>query len=254
MSRENEPSSNEKNLVSTWQIGFLFSLLAIFAPAFIVVIWSFGHSVSFQILGMLYWATYLEGIGVWYFESSIYTLLASMMFTFLRPVFAVQMVRYYEGKSSKRLTLLIGLITELQPMIVNFQTIILLTESYLGFRFPIPILLSLAIILLRIAPPQQKPETRLERDEEKSQTELSGDRKLQRSKLELVYMILETVLVAEIILLLLGGLFISNMHPFPLRFLYWVLIPWSTLITGVLFLIVRYIRKKRALWALYGLD
>ncbi|MGY5872403.1 MAG: hypothetical protein RTV72_09170 [Candidatus Thorarchaeota archaeon] len=74
------------------------------------------------------------------------------------------------------------------------------------------------------------------------------------SKLEIIYKILETVLASEIILLILGGVFVTNMHPIPLQILYGFLIPWSFLITIVLFLIVRHIRSRRALWALYGLD
>jgi len=62
------------------------------------------------------------------------------------------------------------------------------------------------------------------------------------SRLDLSYKILETVLVSEIILLVLGGVVVTNMHPFVLRILYWIIIPWSTLITGILFLIIRYLK------------
>ena len=74
------------------------------------------------------------------------------------------------------------------------------------------------------------------------------------SKLDIVYKILETVLVSEIILFLFGGIFVTNMNPVPLRILYWFVIPWALLITGVLFLIIRHMRSRRALWASYGPD
>ena len=67
---------------------------------------------------------------------------------------------------------------------------------------------------------------------------------IKSSKLETIYKILETVLVSEIILLLLGGIIVTNMHLLPLRILYWIVIPWATLITGVLFLIVRYMKRN----------
>jgi len=64
------------------------------------------------------------------------------------------------------------------------------------------------------------------------------------SKLDIIYKILETVFVSEIILLLFGGLFVTNMAPIPLRILYWMVIPWATLIMGILFLIVRYMKRN----------
>ena len=67
-----------------------------------------------------------------------------------------------------------------------------------------------------------------------------------------IYKILETALASEIILFLLGGIFVTNMHPVPLRILYWFIIPWALLITALLYLILRNIRSRRALWALYG--
>jgi hypothetical protein len=63
------------------------------------------------------------------------------------------------------------------------------------------------------------------------------------SKLNEIYKILETVLVSEIILFLLGGIFVTNLNPIPLRIFYWTVIPWSILITGILFLIVRHLRR-----------
>jgi hypothetical protein len=63
------------------------------------------------------------------------------------------------------------------------------------------------------------------------------------SKLNVIYKVLETMLVSEIILLILGGVFVSNLHPFLLRIFYWIVIPWSILITGILFIIVRHLRR-----------
>lgn len=64
------------------------------------------------------------------------------------------------------------------------------------------------------------------------------------SKLNLIYKVLETILVSEILLLLYGGIFVTNMHPVLLRIFHWIVIPWSTLITGILFLIVGYMKRN----------
>ncbi len=66
----------------------------------------------------------------------------------------------------------------------------------------------------------------------------------RNSKVETIYKILETVLVSEIVLFLFGGFFVTNMDSISLRILYWIVIPWSTLITGILFLIVRYMKRN----------
>jgi hypothetical protein len=59
-----------------------------------------------------------------------------------------------------------------------------------------------------------------------------------------LYKILETVLVSEIILFLIGGFLVTNLSPFPLQIMYWVLIPWSIVITGLLFLIVLWLKRR----------
>ena len=83
-----------------------------------------------------------------------------------------------------------------------------------------------------------------------------GSRKLQEktSKLDKIYKILETALVSEIILFIFGGFFVTNFSPYALRVFYGVVIPWSILIALMLFLLVRQIRSRRALLALYGPD
>jgi hypothetical protein len=81
-----------------------------------------------------------------------------------------------------------------------------------------------------------------------------GDSNKATSKLDKIYKILETVLVSEIILFLLGGVFVSNLSPVSLRILYGFVIPWALLITALLYLILRNIRSRKALWALYGPD
>jgi len=64
------------------------------------------------------------------------------------------------------------------------------------------------------------------------------------SKLDTIYKVLETVFVSEIILCIYGAFTIAYWFPAPLVIFYWIIIPWSTLITGILFLIVRYMKRN----------
>jgi hypothetical protein len=74
------------------------------------------------------------------------------------------------------------------------------------------------------------------------------------SKLDKIYKVLETALVSEIILFIFGGVFVTSFSPYAMWVFYGAVIPWSILVTIVLLLIVRHIRNRRALWALYGPD
>ena len=71
------------------------------------------------------------------------------------------------------------------------------------------------------------------------------------SKLDKIYKVLETALVSEIILFIFGGFFVTNFSPYALWVFYGAVIPWSILVTVVLFLIIRHIRRRAAQWALY---
>jgi len=254
MASEETSSTNDSRSISSWQIGFLFSFLAIFAPAYAIIYWSVGHTTFVHLYGMLLWFWCDISSGEWWLVSGPFAFGQTMLFTLLRPLFAVQMVRFYRNKSSKRLTFLIGLITELQPIIVNFQTVLWLTESNLILRLPIPITFLVAITMMRLIQPQHKPELWLEKDEEKNQSWRYSEKNLKLTKIDIIYKILETALVSEIVLYIYGGFTIAYWFPAPLVIFYWFVLPWSILITGVLFLIIRHIRNRKALWALYGPD
>ncbi len=165
MSRESEPSSNESNSASTQQIGFLFAFLAIFAPAYVIIYWSVSSSFSLHIFGMITFFLYDGTSGNWWIEVSFFAFGQSMLYTLLRPVFAYQMVRFYQGKSSKKLTLLVGLLIELWVIVINFQTVLWLADSNLILRLPIPFLLLAGILVMRFVP-QKKSEHWLEKEEE----------------------------------------------------------------------------------------
>ncbi|MHA1422914.1 MAG: hypothetical protein ACTSSD_12550 [Candidatus Thorarchaeota archaeon] len=223
MSRNETSTTIGNKSVSSREIGFYFAVLAIYGPAFIEIS---ETPPGFQVWGMLWQLWYNPYIG-WYLEYLwIFSLIAhSIVYTVLRPLFAYQMVRCYQNKSSKKMTLLTGLIVESQPFVIGL---------YIKMN---PFLWQIKFLVMRIVPPREEPDSWL--DEKKEDSEKKHSPMLYRS-----YKILETVLVSEIILLIGGGLYVFNLSPLALRIFYWRLLPWLTLITGILFLIVRYFRRR----------
>ncbi|MFX1561661.1 MAG: hypothetical protein ACFFBL_13815, partial [Promethearchaeota archaeon] len=80
--------------------------------------------------------------------------LGNLPVTFLRLVFVYQIYRLYQGKTSRRRTLLVGAVSELQTAIVGILGVIIPVFSLTSRLFiPLPILFLAALITFRIAPP-----------------------------------------------------------------------------------------------------
>jgi hypothetical protein len=255
MSREDKSQSTESKSVNARLIGFYFVLLAVFAPAFLQIFWIPPGNLSFSVWGMVWQLLYGMEPRQWYFDFSPFFVFAqSIIYTLLRPVFAYQIVRYYQGKSSKKWTIVAGIITELQVFVINIPPMLSLLNLFLLVRLPILFMLLAAVLLMRFMPPPRKAITWIEKEQEHSQwwsptggnapDVHSPDSKSPSLNIETIYKVLETILVSEIILFLIGGFLVTNLSPYPLQILYGVFIPWSLLITGFLFLLVRYLRGR----------
>jgi hypothetical protein len=67
MGREND-SSSKKNIVSLRRIGFYFTVLAFFGPAFALINWVPPSYPRFQIWGMLWMFYYSIDFGGWHLD------------------------------------------------------------------------------------------------------------------------------------------------------------------------------------------
>ncbi len=133
-----------------------------------MILWFPLSSSVVHFWGMLWWLTpTLEPSG-WdlNWNNPFFIIIRSIVYTLLRPVFAYQMVRFYQNKSSKKLTLLVGLCTELEVVVFGILPVLLVAQPYLELIIPIPFLLLAGILVMRFAPPPQKPELWLEKEEE----------------------------------------------------------------------------------------
>jgi hypothetical protein len=76
--------------------------------------------------------------------------------TFLRLVFVYQVYRFYQGRTTRKRTLLVGVVSELQMAIVSILGVIIPVFSLISrFFIPIPILFLVALVIIKVAPPSE---------------------------------------------------------------------------------------------------
>jgi hypothetical protein len=123
---------------------------------------------------------YLSIIGIlWNFNSSpyntslqisdIFILPIVIPFVFLRLAYAYQMVRFYKGVTTKKRTLILGIVSELPfgILFMPFFIMSLLDPSIsIMLAGPTLILLIVGILIIRLKPPPESPEMWEEMSEE----------------------------------------------------------------------------------------
>jgi len=146
----------------TFKITLILTFVALLAPAG-VMMYSFGTFwFQFQVYAMI-WMVVIDTYGInWMIDPS--TIFMMLPMTFLRAVFIVMVLRAYQGKTTRKRAALTGVGAELQLPFIYYGVILLLfiiTPSYPGGSFmtvlPIPLLLALGIIIMRIRPPPGEP-------------------------------------------------------------------------------------------------
>ena len=168
MSEEPVTPAIDDKPVNPEVVGIVMALVALLAPlAFSIAIYDGLHlSVTAVLWGFISspYQTYLDIL-------NIFTLFAMMPFGFLRLAYAYQMVRLYKGRTTKKRTLTLGIVSELPFMIlfIPFVIIWLLDQhGSVALGGPTLILLIVGILIVRFRPPPESPETWAEISEEKS--------------------------------------------------------------------------------------
>jgi hypothetical protein len=89
----------------------------------------------------------------WYSGFRIWNPLDTLPYTLLRLIFAIMLARLYTGKTSAQRTLLVGILAEIQPVLVSAPLVFLIDwpgdgDPLVPLYIPIPILLLLGVVLL----------------------------------------------------------------------------------------------------------
>lgn len=87
----------------------------------------------------------------WYSGFRFWNPLDTLPYTILRLVFAIFLARFCLGLATSRNTILLGVLAELQPIIVSAPLVYLIDwpgDPFVPLYIPIPIMLTLSIILI----------------------------------------------------------------------------------------------------------
>ncbi len=162
MGPANEAPSSQRLEKDPYKIIPVLTLVALLAPAG-VMMYSFGTFwFQFQIYAMTWWLV-IDSVGIHWMTipSAIFTMLPM---TFLRAVFVVMVMRAYQGKTTRKRATIAGVASELQMPLIYYGVILLvfvIMSYYPGGNFmtliPIPLLLLLGLMIMRVKPPPGEP-------------------------------------------------------------------------------------------------
>ena len=130
----------------------LLFIIALFAPSDINIYPSDGYYSSIQIIGMSWQLTLSPYVD---FMIDVAFLLMYLPFTFFRIVFVYTIYKYYHGKTTRTRVIIAGLLGELQLPLIGLAIIpIIISNPSLTvmFSIPIPILLIVGLLILKVVP------------------------------------------------------------------------------------------------------
>ena len=150
------PAINDE-LINPEVVGIVMALVALLAPlAFSIAVYDGLHLSVLAVLWIFTsvpWGTHLETSN---------TFLSYLMpFGFLRLAYAYQMFRLYKGRTTKKRTLTLGIVSELPFALVFIPVLIMWFLNPYGPMYlmgPTFILLIVGILIIRLKPPLEPPE------------------------------------------------------------------------------------------------
>jgi uncharacterized protein with PQ loop repeat len=139
-------------------IGVIMAIITLLAPAQLVLLQHPEGEFATFLMGML-WMIFIgspiptDGGGSSLPPTSnVYSLLGNIPGAILKFIFVFQMYRFYQGHSSKKFTLILGVVSELLPILLFLPTALASNQIFI----PIPLLLLIGLILIFLSPPVVK--------------------------------------------------------------------------------------------------
>jgi hypothetical protein len=136
-----------------WMITAIMFVLAFYGPMSINISPGFGPfgTDMIYLFGMTYQIANILSLNITLFDLPIVAITA--LLSFMRPVFAYQLSRYFKGKTSRERTIVVGVMSELQmPLITGVMLLYLMTNPFTPFVYtivvPLPVLLLLSLIFM----------------------------------------------------------------------------------------------------------
>jgi len=140
-------------------IMLIMTFVALLGPAFFMVY--LDREFNWQLMAMTWEASYWDH-NIQIVMVQPYMLTIGLLLLSLRPVFTYQMVRYYSGRTTKLNTLLVGVASELQVLVVANLGMIGQSVSspdpsqiLVPLFGPIPILFLTGLVIMKLRPPPE---------------------------------------------------------------------------------------------------
>ncbi|MHA1587928.1 MAG: hypothetical protein ACTSV9_04025 [Candidatus Thorarchaeota archaeon] len=158
MSEESATPAAKDKPINPLVVGIMMALVALLAP--LMFSFTAHDGLCFGVLAVLWsftstpWGTRLE-------TSDTFTLGFLTPFGLLRLAYAYQMVRLYKGRTTKKRTLALGIVSELPIAILLIPVFIMLLlhpDGPMVLFGPTFILLTASTLIIRLKSPPQPPE------------------------------------------------------------------------------------------------
>jgi len=160
MSDHLEPPSSTKQRLSPSLAAGIVGIIAVISPIAIMLTDYGWGDLSAMIISMMWQMNYSSWGQEFRFDP--FSLFASLPFTFLRIVFAIMMMRLYQGKTTKKRAILVGIASELQLAVIYYlPTLFMLLFApsmyfYIQIIIPIPVLFAIGLIIMKFSPPAER--------------------------------------------------------------------------------------------------
>ena len=162
--------TSERRTLKAGTVGTIMAIIAVLAPAGLDVNLdpSTGWIIGLSLICMLWTLPIRLGInnppGTFAEFSTVpneviptpFAFIGNLPITFLRLLFVYQIYKLYQGRTSRKRTMLVGAASELETAIVGILGAIIPVFSLISRLFiPIPFLFLAALITIRLAPPRE---------------------------------------------------------------------------------------------------
>ena len=132
-------------------------LLAVTALVSPVSVNIYPHEVSGYMSNLMGMTWMMINLNFWDIVIDPLILLSGFSLTFMRLVFVYQMHRYLLGLTTSKRTIIVGILSELQIVIMILPVFIILSllgtfELIFGLFIPIPVLLLVGLVIMRVVP------------------------------------------------------------------------------------------------------
>lgn len=170
MCGNNIENTHESRTLRPGTVGAIMTIIAVLAPAGINVIFdsSTGWIIHMSVICMLWTLPIQLGInnplGMFQDPTAVpidpipnpIVFIGNLPLTFLRLVFVYQIYKLYQGRTTRTRTMLVGVVSELQMVMVGIIGAIIPVFSLQSLLLiPIPILFLASLVTIKVAPPPE---------------------------------------------------------------------------------------------------